>query len=383
MGLIAEQIGSRIRALRGEEPQKDFAERAGVSAVQISRYERGVTVPTDDVLEKIVAALGCEIPDILGDRLDGSPQLSTRGLSGMDSNVPSLKYLIPARLKIFRGSKTPSEVADLAEIDLDEYKKYESGETIPNNDALGKIAKALKRGPYQFKRNLRPLQAYGLPHANLLGRAMGHRLAVLRGNKNIEDVAVESTIPEKTYKAFEDGRYLPDDHFLPLLAHGLGCSVGDIVGDPIIKNPEILSDKKFVLIPLCDMQFVSGRGRGKENSITPKNRQLFDISWVNGGEDLNKEDLLLVTVVGDAMIPTLNQGDLVLVDRSKAHVPDDGLYVLDTDGALLVKRLRKRPGRRAQVLCDNEVYGSFDLDLASPPEEMSVVGRVVWTGRKA
>ena len=82
------------------------------------------------------------------------------------------------------------------------------------------------------------------------------------------------------------------------------------------------------------------------------------------------------------MEPTLKQGDVVLVNRAKSHVPDDGLYVLLMDGTMLVKRLRKHPGRKVQVISDNEAYGSFDLNLADPPEDMSIVGRVFWFGRE-
>jgi len=137
-----------------------------------------------------------------------------------------------------------------------------------------------------------------------------------------------------------------------------------------------------ISIPFYNLQTLTGHSEVKGELSAPPKHLAFQSAWLRDKAGLNHEDLLLVTVVGDAMEPTLKQGDVVLVDRAKAHVPDDGLYVLLVDGTMLVKRLRKRPGRKVQVISDNEAYGSFDLDLADPPEDMSIIGRVVWFGRE-
>ncbi|MCF8064421.1 MAG: helix-turn-helix domain-containing protein [Desulfarculaceae bacterium] len=137
-----------------------------------------------------------------------------------------------------------------------------------------------------------------------------------------------------------------------------------------------------ISIPCYDLQTLTGHSEVKGALSAPPKHFAFQSAWLRDKTRLNHEDLLLVKVVGDAMVPTLNQGDVVLANRAKAHVPDDGLYVLLMDGTMLVKRLRKRPGRKVQVISDNEAYGSFDLDLADPPEDMTIIGRVVWFGRE-
>jgi putative transcriptional regulator len=45
----AEVIGARLRDLRGNRPQKEIADAAHVSTMMISKYERGESVPGDDV----------------------------------------------------------------------------------------------------------------------------------------------------------------------------------------------------------------------------------------------------------------------------------------------------------------------------------------------
>jgi hypothetical protein len=81
---------------------------------------------------------------------------------------------------------------------------------------------------------------------------------------------------------------------------------------------------------------------------------------------------------GDAMAPTLVAGDRVLVDTGE-RATRDGVYVIASEGALLVKRLSVNPvTRRIAILSDNAAYPSFpDCD----PDGIAIVGRVLWVGR--
>ena len=47
-------IGRRVREIRGFElKQTEFAEILGISQTQLSKYERGKTVPTPEILVKL------------------------------------------------------------------------------------------------------------------------------------------------------------------------------------------------------------------------------------------------------------------------------------------------------------------------------------------
>lgn len=82
----------------------------------------------------------------------------------------------------------------------------------------------------------------------------------------------------------------------------------------------------------------------------------------------------------DCMAPTLVTGDHVLIDTADRRAPRDGIYVIESDGALLVKRLSVHPvTRRIAVLSDNAAYPSFpDCD----PDGVHIIGRVFWVGRR-
>lgn len=73
--------------------------------------------------------------------------------------------------------------------------------------------------------------------------------------------------------------------------------------------------------------------------------------------------------------------DLILLDTRPAHVRAEGVYVINLEGALLVKRLCMRLSGQVDVVSDNEHYSTETISgeqLAS----LQILGRVVWQGRR-
>jgi hypothetical protein len=105
----------------------------------------------------------------------------------------------------------------------------------------------------------------------------------------------------------------------------------------------------------------------------------FDEAWLRK-MGVEPAQVSLIRVEGDSMQPTLNDGDDIMVDKAAALRPlKDGVHVLRMDDALMVKRLVLRKGGRLSVLSDNPAYPDWrDLDAGA----VSVIGRVVWVGRR-
>jgi len=98
----------------------------------------------------------------------------------------------------------------------------------------------------------------------------------------------------------------------------------------------------------------------------------FSARWLRE-QGLDPATLSAIRVEGDSMEATLRDGDEILVDRTPRPLRD-GIHVIRTGDALLVKRLDTgRPGAIALV-SDNPAYRTIELS----PEEVEVVGRVVW-----
>ena len=81
---------------------------------------------------------------------------------------------------------------------------------------------------------------------------------------------------------------------------------------------------------------------------------------------------------GDSMAPTIEDGDLMLVDESDRRVTARaGIFVIRIDGALMVKRVA-RAGDGLKITSDNP---EFPVMLPRRPDGVDVVGRVVWLSR--
>ncbi|MBX9796910.1 S24 family peptidase [Sphingomonas sp.] len=83
--------------------------------------------------------------------------------------------------------------------------------------------------------------------------------------------------------------------------------------------------------------------------------------------------LSIVTARGDSMLPTIADGDELLIDTDDRR--GEGVFVARHGGALVVKRVA-RPGGAAQLLSDNTAYPPLDL------REAEIVGRVVRLTRR-
>ena len=105
----------------------------------------------------------------------------------------------------------------------------------------------------------------------------------------------------------------------------------------------------------------------------------FDEKWLRK-LGVDPKQLSLIRVEGDSMLPTLANGDDIMVDRAAANAQlRDGIHVIRMDDVLMVKRLARGPKGRFSVLSDNPAYPDWpDVDGAS----VTVIGRVIWTGRR-
>ncbi|WP_019832177.1 S24 family peptidase [Sphingomonas sp. PR090111-T3T-6A] len=133
----------------------------------------------------------------------------------------------------------------------------------------------------------------------------------------------------------------------------------------------------LVTVPVFDTAASAGPGAVGEDRLSAAGIG-FSEAWLRqlrprGGRD----GLSLIRVTGESMLPTLNDGDEILVDeRDAGERLRDGVYVLRVDGALMVKRLM-RDGDGFAVRSDNPEAGPVDL-----AGEVEVIGRVLWTGRR-
>lgn len=100
----------------------------------------------------------------------------------------------------------------------------------------------------------------------------------------------------------------------------------------------------------------------------------FSHGWLRS-MGLDPAQLVTIAVAGDSMHPVLNDGDEILVDRSRRALRD-GIHVVRVGDHLLVKRIDMGHPGRVRLKSENPAYDPIDL----APDEVVVIGRVVWKG---
>lgn len=135
----------------------------------------------------------------------------------------------------------------------------------------------------------------------------------------------------------------------------------------------------FVLVPKHEVAASAGNGSTVNNEAIV-DYLAFKNQFINTlGVDPNH--LALIDVRGDSMSPTINDGDLVLLDTRAHNIKSEGVYVINFNGVLLLKRIRIRVSGGIDIISDNELYGVETIS-GEQLGELLFIGRVVWHGCK-
>lgn len=85
----------------------------------------------------------------------------------------------------------------------------------------------------------------------------------------------------------------------------------------------------------------------------------------------NPNSLNIISITGDSMSPTIEDGDSVIVDTSDKIVRRDGLYAVQMNGMLFVKRIQILP-TGLRIISDNPHYPPIEV---SGQDTFVVIGR--------
>ena len=165
---------------------------------------------------------------------------------------------------------------------------------------------------------------------------------------------------------------LYDDYKVDLtwLLTGEQSASSQVAGTP--RNSDL------VFAPMFDVQASAGLG----SDVVAENIEdyfAFNKSFLSRQLNVSGEALVFVTISGDSMLPTLHDGDRVLVDMSQKAVNHEGLYLLQSEDGLMAKRLSDKNGTLL-VVSDNADYDNWTL-TASARESNPVAGKIVWCAR--
>lgn len=124
-------------------------------------------------------------------------------------------------------------------------------------------------------------------------------------------------------------------------------------------------------------------GTGEENThVEIRGVMAFKTSWLRAN-NLNQRHLDVIYASGHSMEPTINDGDVLLVDESKIEPKDGQIFAMQSSTkGTIVKRLVKSDIDGWIIRSDNSDKARYGDEILRDGEinEVRIIGRVVWRG---
>jgi len=132
------------------------------------------------------------------------------------------------------------------------------------------------------------------------------------------------------------------------------------------------------LVTVHEIDLAYGLGGTYSDGVVEAEILHFPRSWLERISTTPPPLLTFARGRGDSMEPTLQDGDIVLIDRSVRTIREqDAIWALTIGEIAMIKRVRVH-GERVSILSDNDRVPPDSVHH----EEVNVVGRIVFIGRK-
>ena len=166
------------------------------------------------------------------------------------------------------------------------------------------------------------------------------------------------------------------------LAEITGADQADFL-DPALRAlrpPSNGGDDRTVRVPLHAVRAAAGGGSVADEAAGGRDSLAFPPTLLRRITAAPASGLKLLSISGDSMSPTLEDGDLVMVDTQRRMPSPPGIFILDDGVGLVAKRVDAIPNSWPLALrlsSDNPAYSNYRRQV----DEVHIVGRVVWFAR--
>ena len=142
------------------------------------------------------------------------------------------------------------------------------------------------------------------------------------------------------------------------------------------QSPESLVEatNQFYMVRYFDAVNASAGGGGNIDDVAFESLAIEPHFLETLGGESELKNIEAINVTGDSMEPTFLNGDIIFLNRSKTDVSRGGVFAIQTEDMLLVKRLQKRIDGKIDIISDNK---DFYLPQIAEPGQINVLGRVV------
>lgn len=220
-------------------------------------------------------------------------------------------------------------------------------------------------------------------------KKLNHRIVLSRKNKGFTQKKLSELagVSEPTMNHYESGKRVPTVDTLLNLAKILNCDPGWLLTgqEPFHKESEPIKETEgntgdFVFVPQYELGPL-GSGASIQSSQVV-DHLAFKREWVVQELRSAPDQLILIRCTGDAMEPTIKPDDLLLVDKSPEKKREDGVYLIHIDGGLYVRRVERRIEGGLIIRGDKPGASPEERILKQNEQQLDLIGRVVWVGRR-
>lgn len=212
------------------------------------------------------------------------------------------------------------------------------------------------------------------------------RIAMERAHTNARELAEKAEVGRSfVYDILSGKSNNPTTQKLAAVAKELGVSMsyllygeerwGDKPRDDLAFSGNIRDD----VVTIASIAVEASAGGGTLVTDEREDKPFFfRRSWVRDKLNVSTNDLRVIDVRGDSMLPTLSSGDVVLINLKDKSPSPPGIFVLFDGYGLVVKRLEFHNPEAVQIISDNTQYAPYTRAL----NDINIIGRVVWFARE-
>ena len=145
--------------------------------------------------------------------------------------------------------------------------------------------------------------------------------------------------------------------------------------DPRLRQLHGTSEPLRLPVPLLDVSAAAGGGRIGDDANADDSALAFPPMLLRRITSAPTSSLRLITISGDSMAPTLEDGDMVMIDIGRTSPSPPGFFVLDDGVGLVAKRSMRSEQfpKHLRLSSDNPATA-----IISAASTRSDPGRVVW-----
>lgn len=137
-------------------------------------------------------------------------------------------------------------------------------------------------------------------------------------------------------------------------------------------------------VPEYDAKAEAGAGYFNDVEKVVEKWRMPPMYLMNELEVTHPGHLHIISIKGDSMKPTLENGDKVMVDVGQTAVTPPGIFVVWDGNGLVCKRLEYIPrSDQINIMSDNPLHSTYSVTIdEAEGGDFRIVGRVVWMSRK-